>query len=268
MTCKKLQRNTQQTNLKNIAIFAAIFVVSFALFYTPKAIEATCGINTKYNASGFLGEAGDRWGNQANIKINSVTICGTDTYNSYAHITNGGLSSGTGSGSDYIEAGIWKGYQGTASTGSNLHYNMIVKNFYNGGKKFYDLTVTNGNKIPSLGQNVNVKLNWKEYRDLKDWYTVTITNTAAGHTIIADNVHVNGRGTAMLTQAEKLNQSSEIRGTSTTIKDYSTSLAWSDWTISSGSIAPTTSDNTMCFVKNAANSYSFGVKSGTSCLTS
>jgi hypothetical protein len=259
-----------KNNTKSIMMYAAIFAISFTVFYTPSLVDAThngCGNDVKYNAAGFLTETGDRWGNEAILKVNSVSVCGTDTTYSYAHLTNGGFTSGSSEGSDFIEAGMWKGYQGSLSTGAGIKYNLIVQNFWmNPQNKFVDVSALVG-ETPVVGNNVKITLNWAHNTDFKDYYTLTIDDGVAPiHTV--QNIHVNGRGTAMTVQTEKLNQNSAIKGIATSIRDYSTSLAWSDWTSSVGNVIPNTSDNTMCYIKNSAKSYSFGVKSGSSCITS
>lgn len=251
-------------NTKQIVAYVAIFVLSFAMFQTP-LVDATCGISTKYNAGGWITETGDRWGNEAIITINAASICGTDSTSSYAHITTGGHTSGTSEGSDFIEAGTFKGNQAGFSTGTDLHYNLIVQNFWNGGKVFTDITAGTGSK-PLVGDNVKFTLNWDHNANLKDYYKLVITKGA--NTLTVNDIWVNGKGTDMTTQSEKLNQNSAIKGTSTSIRDYATNLTWSDWTSSSGNVIPSTSDNTMCYIKNSAKSYSLGEKSGTSCLTS
>jgi hypothetical protein len=264
MTNNNFKNQFAAKNTKQIVAYAGLFVLPFAMFQIP-LVDATCGTATKYNAGGFLTETGDRWGNEAIIKINAVSICGTDPTSSYAHITNGGHTSGTSDGSDFIEAGIYKGNQAGFSTGSDLHYNMIVQNFYNGGKIFTDITAGTGQK-PLVGDNVKFTLNWDHNANFKDYYKLVITNGV--NTLTINDIWVDGRGTDMTTQSEKLSQSSAIKGTSTSIRDYSTGLAWSDWTSSTGNVIPSTTDNTMCFVKNSEKSYSFGEKSGSTCLTS
>lgn len=262
-------KNQFKTNSKPIAMYAMIFVLSFTVFNTPSLVDAViCGTNAKYNAGGFITETGDRWGNEAVLTVNSASVCGTDTANSYSHITTGGFTSGTTDGSDFIEAGMWKGYQGSYSTGTGIKYNMILQNFYQnpGAHQFVDVSGLVG-ATPLVGDNVKITLNWDHNTNFRDYYTLTINNP--GHTVTGiNNIWVDGRGTAMTAQTEKLNQNSVMKGTATSIRDYSTALAWSDWTSSVGNVIPGTVDNTMCYIKNAANSYAFGEKSGASCLTS
>lgn len=259
-----------KNNTKSIMMYAAIFAMSFTVFYTPSFVDAThngCGNDVKYNAAGFLTETGDRWGNEAVLKVNSASVCGTDITYSYTHLTNGGFTSGSSEGSDFIEAGMWKGYQGSLSTGTGIKYNLIVQNFWaNPQYKFVDVSALVGG-TPLVGNNVKITLNWAHNTNFKDYYTLTIDDGVAPVQII-QNIHVNGRGTTMTVQTEKLNQNSAIKGTATSIRDYSTSLAWSDWTSSVGNVIPNTSDNTMCYIKNSAKSYYFGVKSGSSCIIS
>lgn len=251
-------------------MYAMIFVLSIAAFNTTSIANAVvCGTITKYNAGGFLSETGDRWGNEAVLTVNSASVCGTDTSTSFAHITTGGLTSGTSSGSDFIESGMWKGYQGTASTGTGIKYHLIKQNYYEnpGAHQFYDLSANLG-VTPLVGDNVKITLNWDHYTNFRDYYKLTIYNPARHATQIVNDIWVDGRGTTKTTQTEKLNQNSVIKATGTSIRDYDTTLAWSDWTSSFGAINPTTIDNTMCYIKNAANSYSFGELSGGTCLTS
>ena len=70
-----------KNNTKSIMMYAAIFAISFTVFYTPSLVDAThngCGNDVKYNAAGFLTETGDRWGNEAILKVNSASVCGTE----------------------------------------------------------------------------------------------------------------------------------------------------------------------------------------------
>ncbi|HEY4680255.1 MAG TPA: hypothetical protein VIH04_03195 [Nitrosarchaeum sp.] len=269
MTMKNKKMTSKTT--KTIVMYATIFTLSFVLFYTPSFVSAThggCGSHTKYNAAGFITETGDRWGNEAVLKVNSAFVCGTTSMQSYSHLTNGGFTSGSSEGSDYIEAGMWKGYHGTYSTGTGIKYNMILQNYWQnpGAKQFFDLSQT-FNVIPLVGANVKMTLNWDHNTSGKDYYTLTIVN-AAHPTKVLTNIWVDGRGTAMTVQTEKLNHNSSIKGTATSIRDYSTSLVWSDWTTSVGNVIPAPPDNTMCYIKNSAKSYSFGEKPGSTCLTS
>ena len=263
--------NQFKNNTKPIAMYATIFALSFAVFYTPSLVAAThngCGNDIKYNAGGFLTESGDRWGNEAVLKVNSASVCGTDHSYSYAHLTNGGFTSGSSEGSDFIEAGMWKGYMGSFSTGTGIKYNMILQNFYEnpGVHKFVDVTALVG-ETPLVGNNVKITLNWDHNTNFRDYYTLTIDDGIVPLRVVG-NIWVDGRGTAMTAQTEKLNHNSAIKGTATSIRDYSTSLVWSDWTSSVGNVIPAPPDNTMCYIKNTAKSYSFGEKPGSTCLTS
>lgn len=259
-----------KNNTKSIVMYATIFVLSFVMFYMPSLVAAThngCGNDIKYNAAGFITETGDRWGNEAVLKVNSASVCGTSSPYSYSHLTNGGFTSGSSEGSDFIEAGMWKGYQGTASTGTGIKYNMIKQNYWDGGTvKFTDVSAL-FSVTPLVGANVKMTLYWDYNANFKDYYKLIIVNPAHPTKTLA-NIWVNGKGTAMTVQAEKLNHNSAIKGTATSIRDYSTGLVWSDWTSSVGNVIPAPPDNTMCYIKNSAKSYSFGEKPGSTCLTS
>lgn len=271
MSTNKFKKRIQ-SNAKLMAAYATIFLLSFTVLALSSATdaEASCGTEKKYNAAGFLDESGDRWGNESKLKVNAASICGTSSTNSYAHLSNGGFTSGSSEGDDFIEAGMFKGNQAGFSTSSDIHYFMLVQNFWdNPQKRYFDLTDT-FNITPSTGDTVKVTLHWTHntgFPAFQDMYKLVIDNESNNDSLTVNDVWVNGRGTQMTVQSEKLNQDSEIKGTATNARDYSTSETWSSWTDSSGSVIPDEAGNTMCFVKNSDSSYAFGEESGGGCDT-
>lgn len=250
-----------------IAGYATIFVLAFSVFYVPSIVEAThCG-KSKNTVTGSNTESGDKWGNRGTLAPFAATICGDSYANEGSYIHNVIADITENIGFDYVETGWFKGRTASEqSTGSDLHYVMIKKNAYGGGYSFTDLTSATGYK-PVIGDSLNVQQNWDHYTNFKDYYRIEIQNIGK-HTIVVENVHVNGRGTLALTQGESQNTGNVMKGESVILKDMNTSSSWSSWSSSTGSKEPNSPSNPFCYVKVAADSYKFGKLVSGSCSTS
>lgn len=257
---------TNQKNVRDIMIYATIFVATFSLFSVPNVVMAThdgCGAHAQYNTEGLQTESGDRNGAEGILKIKNITPCGTTTNQSYGHHT----VAMTMPSSDFIEAGIYKGYAQGFATGNNMHYVLIYDN--EGGYSFRDLTSeSSGTKKPNVNDQVKITVFWDYYAWWlgKDFYKVIINNITQNHQITVSDIWSHGTGVDPLTQVEILNQNTVVKSEAATLKDRTTTT-WDAWTSSAGFDRPS-SGNPLCFIKDANDKYRFGVDSGSTCSTS
>lgn len=262
--CKKL--GISQDNGKLLAVYAALFVLTFSVFYAPSIDATHCG-KSKNTVTGGNNEAGDKWGNWGVLTPKEATICGSSYSDegSYVHHMIVDLTSGT---DQFVETGWYGGRNPNTNEATNgIHYVTIKNNAFGGGYAWTDLTKTTGQK-PDINDNIRIKQNYA-YTDAfgRDFYTVIVDNTTKGVRITQFDVHVNGKGKLALTQAESQNTANVMKGNSGSLKDMNTSQVWTDWTSSIGSREPNTSSNPYCFVKIAENSYKFGKLVSGSCST-